>query len=114
MDDIPITKTSIKNLNLEIETSKACESNNELFILNLQRLHLQRLFWKPKDRNAICWVFYVVNDNKSMDGRVFQVMKCNLCYKTPMLYNPRTKLKKRDINFEKTCGCITRSTCKKI
>ncbi len=113
MDDIPITKTSIKNLSLEIEASKACESNNEIFILNLQKLHVQRLFWKPKKRNAICWVFYVVNDCQSMDGKFPQAMKCNLCYKTPMLYNPRTKLKKGDINFEKPCGCITRFACKK-
>jgi len=104
MDDIPISKHSTKNLSLEIEASKACESNNEIFILNLQKLHVQRLFWKPKKRNAICWIFYVVNDNKSVDGRVPQVMKCNLCYKTPTLYNPRTKLKKGDMNFEKTCG----------
>jgi hypothetical protein len=114
MDDIPITKTSIKILSLEIEASKACESNNEIFILNLQKLHAQRLFWEPKRRNAICWVFYVVNDNKSVDGKVPHVMKCNLCYKTPMLYHPRTKLRKGDINFEKTCGCMTQSTCKKI
>jgi hypothetical protein len=104
MDDILISKHSIKNLSLEIEASKACESNNEIFILNLQKLHVQRLFWKPKKRNAICWVFYVVNDNKSMDGKVPQVMKCNLRYKTPMLYNPRTRLKNGDMNFEKTCG----------
>jgi hypothetical protein len=44
MDDIPITKTSIENLTLETETSRPFESNDEKFILNLQKLHAQRLF----------------------------------------------------------------------
>jgi len=44
MDDIPITKTSIEKLSLEIEPSKASENNDEIFISNLQKLHVQRLF----------------------------------------------------------------------
>jgi hypothetical protein len=31
-------------LNLEIEGSKVIKSNDERFILNLQKLHVQRLF----------------------------------------------------------------------
>jgi hypothetical protein len=38
MDDIPITKISIENLSLETKASKAVESNDERFILNLQKL----------------------------------------------------------------------------
>ncbi len=53
MDDTPVTKTSIENLNLEIERSKATKSNDERFILNLQKLHVQRLFWKLEGRYAL-------------------------------------------------------------
>ncbi len=67
MDDIPIIKTEIENL----------------------KLHAQRLFWKSKGRHAICWAFNVVNDNKPMDGKIPQVMKCHLCYKTLVLHNPK-------------------------
>jgi hypothetical protein len=35
MNDILIIKTSIENLSLEIEVSRAFESNDERFILNL-------------------------------------------------------------------------------
>jgi hypothetical protein len=35
MDDIHVIETSIENLSLEIETSKAFENNDEIFILNL-------------------------------------------------------------------------------
>jgi len=104
MDDIPIIETSIKNLSLEIEASWASKSNDERFILNLQKLHAQRWFWKPKGRNAICCTFYVGNDNKPMDGKIPQVMKCHLCYKTPMLYNPRTKLRKGLISYIRLMG----------
>ncbi len=44
MDDILVTEISIEILNLETKASKACESNDERFILNLQNLHVQRLF----------------------------------------------------------------------
>jgi hypothetical protein len=44
MDDIPIIETSIEKLSLEIEASKACKNNDEIFISNLQKLHVQRLF----------------------------------------------------------------------
>jgi len=103
MDDIPIIKTSIENLSLEIEA----KNYDEKFILNLQKLHAQRLLWKPRRRNAICWAFYVVNDNKPMDGKIPQVMKCHLCYKTPTLYTPRTKLRKGLISYYKTNGIST-------
>ncbi len=77
MDVIPITKTSIENL----------------------KLHAQRLFWKPKGRYAICLAFNVVNDNKPMDGKIPQVMRCHLCYKTLVLHNPKIKLWKGLISY---------------
>jgi hypothetical protein len=32
----------------------------------LRKLHAQRLFWKPHNRNVLCWAFYCVNDNKKL------------------------------------------------
>jgi hypothetical protein len=85
MNDTPLIKTLIDNLSLEIEVSRASKSNDERFILNLQKLHAQRLFWKLEGRDAICRAFYVINDNKLVDGKIPQVMKyqCvpkHLCY----------------------------------
>jgi hypothetical protein len=71
MDDILVIETSIENL----------------------KLHTQRLFKKPKGRNAICWAFNVVNDNKPIDSKIPQVMRCHLCYKTLVLHNPKIKLR---------------------
>jgi hypothetical protein len=50
---------------------------------------------------------YVVNDNKRMDVKTPQVMRCHLCYKTLVLYNPRTKLSKGLISYHKTIGILT-------
>jgi hypothetical protein len=77
MNDIPITETSIENLNL----------------------HAQRLFWKLEGRNAICWAFNIVNDNTPMDGKIPQVVRCHLCYKTLVLHNPKIKLRKGLISY---------------
>jgi hypothetical protein len=45
-----------------------------------------------------------VNDNEPMDGKIPQIMRCHLCYKTFVLYNPRIKLKKGLISYYKTNG----------
>jgi hypothetical protein len=51
---------------------------------NLGKLHAQRLFWKPHNRNVLCWEFYCVNDNTKVDLTTFQVMHCILCLKIPI------------------------------
>jgi hypothetical protein len=43
MDDIFVTKTSIENLSLETEANGAFESNDERFILNLQKLQCSKI-----------------------------------------------------------------------
>jgi hypothetical protein len=42
MDDIPIIVISIQNLSLETKASMASKSNDERFILNLQKLQNQK------------------------------------------------------------------------
>jgi len=101
-----MTKTLVENLSLETKVSKALENNDERFILNLQKLHAQRLFWKPEGKNAICWAFYVVIDNKPIDGKVPQIMRCHLCYKTLVLYNPKKNLRKGLISYCKSNGTL--------
>jgi hypothetical protein len=36
---------------------------------NFQTLHTKRKKWKRHNRNAICWAFYYVNDDKEIDPR---------------------------------------------
>jgi hypothetical protein len=31
-------------------------------------LHVQREKWRRHGRNALCWSFYIVNDNNIVDG----------------------------------------------
>jgi hypothetical protein len=50
---------------------------------------------------------YVVNDNKQMDVKTPRVVRCHLCYKTLVLYNPRTKLSNGLISYYKTIGILT-------
>jgi hypothetical protein len=41
---------------------------NKEFKANLQNLHLLKEKWKGHDRNALCWSFFIVNDNNIVDG----------------------------------------------
>jgi hypothetical protein len=106
MDDTLVIETLVENLSLDIEVNKAIKNNDERFILNFQKLHAQRLFWKHEGRNAICWPFYVLNDNKPMDGKIPQIMRCHLCYRTPMLYNPKINIRKGLISYCKSNGIL--------
>jgi hypothetical protein len=48
----------------------------------------------------------VVNNNKPKDGKNPQVIRCHLCYKTPLLHNPKTKLRKGLMEYYKTNGIL--------
>jgi hypothetical protein len=37
---------------------------------------------------------FLCADNKPMDGKIPQIVRCHLCYKTPVLYNPKINLRK--------------------
>ncbi len=43
-------------------------------------MHFQRIKWRHDSRNALCWSFCCVNDNKPIDVKCFQLMRCNICY----------------------------------
>jgi hypothetical protein len=57
---------------------------------SLKKLHAQKLFWKSNSRNALCWAFYNVNDNKKVDLTTPQTMCCIFCHNNPILnLNPK-------------------------
>jgi hypothetical protein len=68
----------------------------------------KRLFQKPNNKNALCWAFYYVNDNKEIDFIVVQVMRCFLCYNSPILnLNPKIQARKGLIIYNKINGITT-------
>ncbi len=75
---------------------------------NLKKLHAQRLFWKPNSKNALCWAFYYVNNNKEVDLIVLQIMHCIFWYNNPILnLNSKNQGKKGLIIYNITNGLIT-------
>jgi hypothetical protein len=41
---------------------------------NLKKLDAQIPFWRGNNRNALCWAFYCVNDNKEINATTPQTM----------------------------------------
>jgi len=73
----------------------------------LQKLHVQRKFWRGHNRNSLCWAFYFVNDGEKVEATSHQVMKCILCYDNAInIHNARTKEIKGLINYYKFYGII--------
>jgi len=76
-----------KNVNVDEGKEKIKE--------NLKILHFQRKEWREDSRNALCWSLYCVNDNKPMDVKCFQLMKCIFCYANLVLItNSKTQTRK--------------------
>ncbi len=71
----------------------------------LQKLHVQRIFWKGHNKNYLCWAFYCVNDGKEVEVASHEVMRCILCYDSAInIPNVRIKERKGLITYYKTYG----------
>ncbi len=72
-----LCKNVKKIASVQIEGSRNPKNNERKFEKNTCT---KKIFWKPNSRNALCWVFYCVNDNKKIDLTTLQVIYCILCY----------------------------------
>ncbi len=71
-------------------------------------MYLQRRKWKHDNTNALCWSFYCENDNKPLDVKCFQLMRCIFCYVSPILItNAKTQTRKGLILYNNANGIIT-------
>jgi len=53
----------------------------------------------------MCWYFFCINDNKTVNLEQPQIVRCLLCYNAPMnVSNPRTQTRKGLIAYYKTNG----------
>jgi hypothetical protein len=68
-------------------------------------LHVHRLFWKPYGKNALCWAFYVINDNTQVGGKVLQSDALHVMSQKVCLFIARTKILKY-ISYLKSNGII--------
>ncbi len=90
--------------NFQIEGSRTLKINEN----NFKKLHAQKGFWKRNNKNALCWAFYCVNDNKEVNIRIHQIMHCIICHNNSILnVNPKTQVRKGLIAYNTTNGIAT-------
>jgi len=87
------------NFLLEPEKMKSLQTkgsrNLEMNENNLKKFHVQRVYWKGNNINALCWAFYYVNDNKKVNVITPQTMHCIFCHNNPILnVNPKIQARK--------------------
>jgi formate-dependent nitrite reductase cytochrome c552 subunit len=68
---------------------------------------LQREKWRGHDRNALCWSFFIVNNNNIVDGSKPQIMRCMNCHVNFVSYSLRTKERKGTITYFMKNGITT-------
>jgi hypothetical protein len=73
---------------------------------NEKKLHAQILFWEPNNKNALCWAFYYINDNKEIYLIGFQIM-CYILVTIVMNLSPKTQAMKVLIIDNTTNDMIT-------
>jgi hypothetical protein len=77
---------------MQTKKNKVEENGKQIMKKKLQKLHVQRKFWRGHNRNSLCWAFYCVNDGKEVEVAAHQVMRCILCYDNVVnIPNARTK-----------------------
>jgi hypothetical protein len=70
---------------------------------NRRKLRAQRIIWKTHDKKTLCWFFFCVNDNKNVDLKCLQTLRCILCYNSPILFcNLKTQARKGLIIYNTT------------
>jgi hypothetical protein len=115
--DVFMNEVRIENeLLLELEEMGTLQTkrnrNKKMNENNIKKLHAQKIFWRRNNRNALCWAFYCVNDNKEVNVIVFPAIRCILCHNNPILnVNPITQARKRLIIYNRTNGICTEETC---
>jgi hypothetical protein len=68
----------------------------------------KRYFGKKKSKNALCWAFSCVNDNKEVNLTTPQIMHCILCHNNPIVnVNIKTQARKGLIIYNTTNGIVT-------
>jgi hypothetical protein len=83
-----------------MERSKNIEMNEEKLKDNVNKLHVQRSFWRVNSRIALCWAFYYVNDNKDVNVRTSQTTCCIICHNNLVLNsNPKLQARKETKYF---------------
>ncbi len=75
---------------------------------NFKKLLVQKNKWKGHNRNATCWASYCVIDNKKVDVKFPQTMRCIICYTSLMLVsNLKTPTRKGFILYNTSNGITT-------
>ncbi len=78
-------KSTLKNIwkesgNVKTKNIKVEKNGEEIMKKNLQKLYVQRKFWKGHSNFFSCWAFYCVNDGKKVEAGFHQVMTHEMYY----------------------------------
>ncbi len=98
--DVLMNEIRIKDeMSVKLEEMVSFQTKGSKFLKmnekNLKKLYAQKTFWRGNTRNALCWAFYCVNDNKEVNATTSQTMQCIICHNNPILNeNPKHKLAK--------------------
>jgi hypothetical protein len=74
------------NPNLQTKNKQNLRSRKKTNERKRKKLHAQNIIWKSHGRNSLRWVFFFVNDNKDVNVKGPQTMRCILCYSSPILF----------------------------
>ncbi len=96
------------NPGLQTESSQNLENEKKTMKENIRKLQVERTMWKSNSINLLRRVFLCVNDNKDVDVKCQQTMRCILCYNSPILFcNLKTQVRKSLIIYNTTNGITT-------
>ncbi len=107
MNDVMEVEYEI-NFGLQIESRQNLKNEKKTMEENVRKLQVERTMWKSQSINFLRWIFFCVNDNKDVDVKCPQTMRCILCYNSSILFcNLKTQARKNLIIYNTTNGITT-------
>jgi hypothetical protein len=111
LNDVVMEKKKMEEefeIQSSLQTKKNINANEGKKKGKFEKLHFQRKKLKHDNRNVLCWSFYCVNDNKPVNVKCFQLMRCIPCYANPILItNAKTQARKCLILYNSANGITT-------
>ncbi len=90
---------------MQTKNSRVEKNGEQIMKKILQKLYVQRNFWRGHNMNSLCWTFYCVHDGKKVEIGSHQVMRCIACYDNIVnISNSKTKERRGLITYYETYG----------
>ncbi len=110
MKENKIEQESIENPSFQTKVNGVSQNEKGNTKTILKKLHVQKKKQRFHNKISFCQLFYCVNDNSQVNGKIFKMMRCFLCHKLQFIFQiqeHKLQFMKRIIIYYQKNGVMT-------